>query len=273
MAIITLSRQVGAKGDEVAQEIEKKLGYKFITRKDVEKRIVELGFPENKMPKYDERKPGFFASLARDRDLYINLTHYAMLEYATQNNTIFIGRGSFALFKPFENNLSVRIVADEKVRCSRLMEEFSWNEKQAMQRITESEANRAGFHKNFYSVDVANPENYHLVVNTGLVQIDKCADFVCDLLSRMINEESEKTGQKNIETRFRIQKVLNQIFIEEKLPIEFMYAEVEDGKIVIHGVANSIAIVEKALFIFKREIKDYEIESAVSIMENYKTFA
>ena len=44
MAIITLARQVAAKGDEVAQELASKLGYKFITRKQIEERILELGF-------------------------------------------------------------------------------------------------------------------------------------------------------------------------------------------------------------------------------------
>ena len=53
MAIITVSRQVAAHGDEVAAELAKILNYKFVTRKDIEKRIVELGFPEEKMLKYD----------------------------------------------------------------------------------------------------------------------------------------------------------------------------------------------------------------------------
>ena len=51
MAIITISRQVAALGDEVAAALAKKLGYKFIDRKYIENRIVELGFPEEKMKK------------------------------------------------------------------------------------------------------------------------------------------------------------------------------------------------------------------------------
>ena len=96
MAVITISRQVAALGDEVAGELAKRLGYKFITRKEIEKRIVELGFPENKMPKFDERKPGFFASLTKDRDEYLNYTQYAILEAAEKKNVVIIGRGAFA---------------------------------------------------------------------------------------------------------------------------------------------------------------------------------
>ena len=67
MAIITLARQVAAKGDEVAQDLASKLNYNFISRKQIEQRIIELGFPQDKLPKYDERKPGFFASLVKNK--------------------------------------------------------------------------------------------------------------------------------------------------------------------------------------------------------------
>ncbi len=46
MAIITLARQVAALGDEVGETLAQKMNYKFIKRTDIEKRIVELGFPE-----------------------------------------------------------------------------------------------------------------------------------------------------------------------------------------------------------------------------------
>ena len=80
MAVIAISRQVAALGDEVASAVAEKIGYKFINRQEIEKRIVELGFPAEKLKKYDERKPGFFASLVKDRDEYLHyLQTYVML--------------------------------------------------------------------------------------------------------------------------------------------------------------------------------------------------
>ena len=46
MAIITIARQVAALGDEIATSAAKKLGYKFVGRKEIEQRIIDLGFPE-----------------------------------------------------------------------------------------------------------------------------------------------------------------------------------------------------------------------------------
>ena len=86
MAIIAISRQVAALGDEIATAVAEKLGYKFITRKEIEKRIVDLGFPEEKLKKYDERKPGFFASLVKDRDEYLDYLQTAVLDAASEGN-------------------------------------------------------------------------------------------------------------------------------------------------------------------------------------------
>ena len=121
MAIITISRQVAALGDEVAEVLAKKLGYKFIDKKYIEKRIVELGFPEEKLKKYDERNPGFFASLAKDRDEYLDYLQTAVLETAKEGNCIFIGRGAFVVLENLPNLISVRFVAKNEVREERLM--------------------------------------------------------------------------------------------------------------------------------------------------------
>ena len=199
MAIITLARQVAAKGDEVAQDLAAKLNYKFITRKQIEERIIELGFPQSKMPKYDERKPGFFASMAKDRDAYQNLSQYAMLEAASKGNIIIIGRGAFALFREIPNHISVRLIASEKVRVARLMQEFDWTEKQARQHIQESDANRNGFHKNFYNIDIEDPSNFHMLLNTGTVAINDCANIIADFTRAHITPTKETEGTKLIE--------------------------------------------------------------------------
>ena len=133
MAIITLARQVAALGDEVGEALAQKMNYKFIKRTDIEKRIVELGFPESKMPKFDERKPGFFASLTKDRDEYLNYAQYAILEAAEKKNVVIIGRGAFAVLQGVPNNIAIRLIADEETRINRLRKEFNWDEKQALQ--------------------------------------------------------------------------------------------------------------------------------------------
>ena len=186
MAIITISRQVAAHGDEVAEILAKRLGYKFVTRKEIEARIVELGFPKEKLAKYDERKPGFFASLARDRDEYLNYAQYAIFEAAEQKNVIIIGRGAWAVLQNVPNCISVRLIADERTRIGRLRAEFNWTEKQALQRIQESDTNRAGFHNSFYNLDISDPSLFHAVLNTGRMELEVAANLIAELVEQKV---------------------------------------------------------------------------------------
>ena len=272
MAVITLSRQVAAHGDEVAEILAKKLNYKFITRKEIEERIIELGFPKSKMLRYDERKPGFFASLVKDRDEYLYYVQLAILEAAEEKNVIIIGRGAFAVLQKVPNNISVRLVADEATRIKRLEDEFKWTKKQALQRMQESDSNRAGYHSNFYNVDVQDDTLFHAVINTGLVSEEGAADLIARLVEESVTVEQESKGNKVIEDMLKAQKIINKLYFEYKLNIDFMHATIEDKTVILHGVSDSPAVVEQALRIIKNEMPNYEAKSAISIVHDFKTY-
>lgn len=270
MAIISLARQVAAHGDEVAAILADKLNYTFIKRTDIEKRIVELGFPESKLPKFDERKPGFFDSMTKIRDQYFNYSQYAMLEAAVKNNVILIGRGAFYLMRDISSNVSVRLVADEKTRVKRLCDEFNWTEKQALQRIQESDSNRDGFHKSFYTVDVADPSNFNFVVNTGLCSEAASADIIADFVKKNVASAQEAEGLIQLQNKLKIQKIVNKLLFENKLDIEFFHGEIKEKTVYIYGIAKSVVVVEQALDVFKKEMPDYEAVSAVTVTTDFR---
>lgn len=272
MAIITFSRQIGAHGDEIAQLLATDLKYKFIKRTDIEKRIVELGFPESKMPKYDERKPGFFASLAKDRDYYLNYAQLAILEAAAQDNVVIIGRGAFVILKNAKNNVSVRLVCDDKTRLERLQTETKLSEKEARQRIAESDMNRDGFHKNFYNVDVEKSDNYDMVLNSGIISDKNCSKIISDYAGLKISKKDSEEGKKYIESLLLAQKVVMKMLFEYHLNIEFLHADVKDKTVYLYGVCDSRGLEESALSIIKKEMPGFSAESCISIVNEFKTF-
>lgn len=272
MAIITISRQVAALGDEVAAALAKKLGYKFIDRKYIENRIVELGFPEEKMKKYDERKPGFFASLVKDRDEYLDYLQTAILETAKDGNCILIGRGAFVVLENVPNLIAVRFVAKNDIREERLMKEFDWNKKQAQGRITESDENRKGFHKNFFNIEPDNPENYHLTLNTGILTVDESASAIANLCAALVTEEKEIAGEKKVHDLYQAQLVVNALLFEHKVNVNFLRAVIDGDKLILQGVADSVAISEKAASLVREIMPDKTVESCISIVQDFNTY-
>ncbi|MCR5081193.1 MAG: cytidylate kinase-like family protein [Treponema sp.] len=274
MAIITITRQVAALGDEIAKAAAEKLGYSFYTRKQIEDRIVELGFPAEKLAKYDERKPGFFASLSKGRDEYLNYLQYAVIEAAQKGNCILIGRGAFVILENLPNLIPLRFIAKEEIRIERLMKEFNWNEKQAKQRIDESAANRSGFHKSFFNVDDRDPEHFMLTINTGIFSVEDAANQIETLAKNVITAEKEDLGKKRLTNMLKAQELVNRLLFEYKININFLHASLDDeSKIVtLQGVADSQAIVDRAVTVACKIIPDYTIKSAISVVQDFKTY-
>lgn len=272
MAIIAITRQVAALGDEIASALAKKINYTFIGRKEMEARIVELGFPQNKLPKYDEKKPTFFASLTKERDEYLNYLQRAVYEYAEKGNCILIGRGASVILETVENLVSLRFVADDHVRLERLQKEFDWNEKKAQQRIDESDANRRGFHKSFFNLSNEDPQHFLLTLNTARLSIDESVTLIETLVKNHVTPELEAKGKDRVSKMLKAQCVVNQLLFDFKLNINFLRASVDGNVITLQGVADSIAIAEQAVQTAARILPSCEIRNAISVVQDFKTY-
>ena len=272
MAVIVISRQVAALGDEVATELAKKLGYKFFGKSEIEQKIIELGFPKEKMEKYDERKPGFFSSLVRDRDEYLDYLQTAVLDAASTGNCILIGRGSFAILENVPNVLSVRFVAKDSIRIARLMKEFNWDEKQAIKRIEESATNRNGFHKSFFNINAEDSAHFDMVLNTGVFDEETASDMLAKMTKLLITDERENAGSKKIENLLKGQKLANILVYEKKININFLRVIVEDDKIILHGIADSAVLVANAISAVEELTNATNVESLISIVKDFKAY-
>lgn len=273
MAILTVSRQVASLGDEICSALAEKIGYKFIGRKDIEKRIIEMGFPEEKFRKFDEKKPGFFASLSASRDEYLDYLQTAILE-AAQENCILIGRGASIVLSGLPNHISLRFVCDKKIRIARLMEEHGWTEKEALKRIEESDQNRQGFLKSFFNGDINDLSMFHAVFNTGLFDINTVSECVSAIIHHAVTEEKEKAGREKLHELLTAQKIVNLIILKHKLNISFLRADVlaTEKTILLHGVTDSSETVSEALRLISEEsgLSDYRMKSAISISHDSK---
>ncbi|MFA6857886.1 MAG: cytidylate kinase-like family protein [Treponema sp.] len=272
MAIVAISRQVAALGDEIAASAAEKLGYKFVRRQELEQRIVNLGFPAEKLYKYDEKKPKFFASLVKDRDEYLQYLQTAVLEAASEDNCILIGRGSYIILEDVQSLISFRLIANNSVRIERLEKEFSWTEKQARQRIDESDLNRRGFHKSFFNVELDDLTRFHLIMNTGIIGVEEGADIITSLVRTTITPERDAEGNKKLRTMLDAQHLVNKLVFDYKINIEFLRAVIDGKTVTLQGVADSSAVVERALKLTAETMPGYTAKSAVSIIQDFKAY-
>lgn len=268
MAIVTISRQLASLGDEVCGIVARKLNYSLYGKRELEQKIVRLGFPQEKLKKYDEKLPGFFASLSRDRDEYLDYLQTAILELAQTNNCIFIGRGSFIILSELSNHLSFRIVSPHDLRLERLVQQ-NVELKAAEKQIQFSDKQRLGFHKSFFNYNIEDPSLYHAVLNTGLFNAEQTADLIVNTVNSTISPDSEHGSMRRLEQMLICQRIVNMLVLDYDLNINFMHATASGQKITLHGYADSALTAEQALIIAKAELPDYRVESAISVALEY----
>ena len=155
---------------------------------------------------------------------------------------------------------------------SRLMAEFSWDEKKARQRIEESDSNRLGFHKSFFNLENEDPTHFHMVINSSLLNVDAAAQTIADFCAHFITPEKEAAGQKKISELLAAQHLVNSLIFEHKLNINFLRAVIFDKTITLQGVADSSALAEKAVAVASSLMPGYTVESAISVVQDFKAY-
>ncbi|MDR2211429.1 MAG: cytidylate kinase family protein [Spirochaetaceae bacterium] len=269
MAIVTISRELAALGDEIAHELANLLKYRFVDKKRLEDLMKDLGLAEQKMEKYDERKPSFWASLSQDRDDYLHYLKTAIFSEAGQGNCVFIGRGCAAILRGMPGVLSIFLSAPPEIRIERVKSYFHCDERRARQIIDHSDRDREGFHQYFFEMKWKGPENYHLTLNTGILHPQCCAELIQIMLEKTVTKETETQGSLRIKDLVLGQQVVHHILFDKNIPIHFLEVAVQSGAVTLFGVANSQTLVEAAVSTAKEVPAAGPVSSEIQVVQEF----
>ena len=236
MAIITISRQFGSLGTEIAEELNKELNFQYLDKARLEEKLVsDYGIPEENVDRYDEKKPAFWDIFSSDKDRYLHFMKTAIYEFAKEDNCIIIGRGGQVLLQDIPGVLHVRVVASQALRIARLKEHYNYDDKLAEQLIKHSDHDRIGFHKFFFHVNWEDVSLYDLVINTQTFSVKQAVTLIKHSVE-MLELTAQKTETtRKLEDLCLGQAVVTQIAYKEHIPIQFLEAEVVDGVVTLRG--------------------------------------
>jgi cytidylate kinase len=269
MAIITISRELAAMGDETALELAKLLNYSFVDKEEIEENIKSYGFTGSQFSRYDERKPGFWTSFSSGRDNYLHYLKMSMLAEAAHGNCIMMGRGAEAILKNVPGVISIFLAAPNEIRVERVKSYFHCDDKRAKIIIEQSDKDREGFHRYFFDTDWTDACNYHLCINTGNFHPMLGAKIIKGLLEEYVDKEIEAEGLKRIQDLILAEQVIHHILIEKNISIHFLEADVTGTKVTLFGVASSIAVVEAAITAAREVDSIEEVQSELQVVQEY----
>lgn len=269
MAIITVSRQLAALGDETARELARALGYRLGDKASLDASLEKFGFNKERLAKFDEKKPGFWASLSRDRDDYIHHLRSALLHEAAQDNVVIVGRGAVALLRAIPDMVSVRLVAPLHIRLERVRNYYRCDDKRAQQIIERSDVDRAGFHRYFFDMDWDDASQYLASLNMGYLHPAVAATQIKELCESVVSKESEVKSRTIVAAMVLGQTVVDKILYEEAVPIHFLEANVDGGEVVLLGVASSQSSIEAAVASARSVPGVTKVTNEIQVVQEY----
>jgi cytidylate kinase len=229
MAVITISRQYGSGGDEIAARVCDMLGYRYFDRRIMANMASEFGLSADSIVDFSEdmyevrsfldrlRGPRVVAQTRAwreepggrrvpevqdlDEDLVIRLVQGTIQAVYEDDNIVILGRGGQAILKDMPGVLHVRIEAPPDDRAQRIQDQEEASPQVAQRTIAERDRAATAYLKRFYDIDWSDPVYYHMVINTGKLDIEAVAHLIVNALSYLPavespDEEEERAGDE-----------------------------------------------------------------------------
>lgn len=196
--IITLSRQTGAGARTIGAQLGQRLGLRIVDlniRSEVAERLqtgeeVVTALDERVEPAGVRALRSLGAAVAPETGVVFGghhtinaddveaATREVILELSAQSSLIIIGRGARWILGNRTDALHVRLVAPFAVRVERYGAKEGIDRKTARAVVQSTDRARAAHVQHYYGVDWNNPENYHLILNTGLLPLPVSTELI-----------------------------------------------------------------------------------------------
>ncbi len=205
MAVITITRQYGAGGSEVARRVAARLGWTVVDKEFVSAVAQQAGLPAEEVAAHEERIPSLIVRLGRalaasapemfvpapaataelEEDRLVTVTERVIREAAAHGKVVLVGRGAQAILAatPHQEALHVYITAPREARIDAVMKRLGVPAHDAAHTADTTDADRDRYVHRHYGRRRDDPTNYHLVVNTALLGFDGAADVICCAVS------------------------------------------------------------------------------------------
>ena len=222
MAVITISREVGAGGTWLALKLAEHLGATCVDKEIIHEIARRMGKTHDEMQDFDQdtysRLSVFFqealASIAKGgrvfhsfglgpldwdgidmfrpypvqdfaQDEYVDVLRQTLTDLATRHpHVVVLGRGGQMVFRDHTCALHLRVVADHECRVTRLVEEQGIDRGKAEQLMAGRDESGRRFLADFFDAEWDDPHLYHLVLNTSRLTPDEALALVLDLAAR-----------------------------------------------------------------------------------------
>ena len=184
--IITIEREYGCGGGEIAQKVASRLSWKLWDQRLTEEVARLAHCPKAVVEAREERKDPLYYRLFKsfmrgsyegsinapklnlvDSETILRITRGVVEHAAERGNCVIVGRGSQQFLKNRPDTLRVFLYAPREDRIRRLLVRGT-SEKEAEELVDMVDRERAAFIAKYFHVEWPDRVNYHIMMNTAI---------------------------------------------------------------------------------------------------------
>jgi cytidylate kinase len=198
---IAVSREAGARGGTIARRVGKRLGWQvynqelleFLCANEVARQAVLADVPPDAVEWFDAQ----LERVRRDRGIDLGSEGSEMprviLSLAARGQAVLLGRGA-GFYLPRETSLHVRIVAPLAARVAHMADYSRLTREAAADLVRQRDERRAEFLLSHFGRRSTDVYDYDLVLNSGLLGEETCADAILAALNGKQDELEPDVG-------------------------------------------------------------------------------
>lgn len=196
MNVLTVSREYGAGGGEVARRLAEGLGWELLDRELLHQAAAVEHVPDADLERLDEKAVSLADRfrLHPPHQKYIHGLTEAARQAAARGNVILVGRGTRQLLGEMPGAFHLRLVASRDWRVERMAGLEGGAREQALARCLEVDRTRDRFTRYFFGAAASRPDQYDLVVNTGRAHLDDVVAVVLAMMRGQADEARPEAG-------------------------------------------------------------------------------
>lgn len=186
LSVVTISRQMGSLGYDVAKELAEMLGYRLMWRELINQAAMRSGKPEVALATIDELGLLGLCPSKKECKAYLKALKHVIVELADEGNVVIVGRAGQAILHSRPEVLHVRVIAPAEVRATRIARMHDISLENALAQIEASDEYRRKYLKRFYKVRWDDPELYDLVLNSARISPGMAANLIQEAMQHKL---------------------------------------------------------------------------------------
>lgn len=177
--IISISREFGSGGHEIAENIARDLDLKFYDRGMLDEIAENMNVDVEVLQKYDEKPRNYM--LSRRVGNHTNSMEEIIAEYQFDfirkkaeegESFVIVGRCAETILKDFEELISIFITGERQHKIKRVMEHFNLPENKAIAKMLRHDRKRKQYHNRHSDAKWGDSRLYDLCINSSPLGIE-----------------------------------------------------------------------------------------------------